>query len=61
MTLNERPRAPVKAGALGLVSRCPRVISLFKKRSLIPSAAKAGDDYQAVVVTALHSIPVDAS
>jgi len=40
---------------------CLRVTNLFKKRSLTPSAAKVGDDYQAVVVTALHGIPIDAS
>jgi len=29
--------------------------------AMIPSAAKVGDDYQAVVVTALYGIPIDAS
>ena len=29
--------------------------------AMIPSAAKVGDDYQTVVVTALHGIPIDTS
>ena len=29
--------------------------------AMIPSAAKVGDNYQTVVVTALHGIPIDTS